>query len=75
MLADSLARGAKTMLENRSSKPEQLVDHVYLMMLSRRPTDDERSCAIEALGLKPDEQAVQDFLWAILLQPEFQLLR
>ena len=74
-LADSLSRGAKTMLENRNSKPDQLVDNVYLMMLSRRPTDDERSIAIEALGFKPDEQAVQDFVWAILMQPEFQLLR
>lgn len=74
-LADNLTRGAKHLLDRHGSKPEQIVDDVYLAMLSRRPSDEERACVMDAMGAKPDEQAVLDFLWAILMQPEFQLLR
>jgi hypothetical protein len=29
----------------------------------------------DLLGTKPDEQRVQDLLWAIIMQPEFQFVR
>jgi hypothetical protein len=35
---------------------------------------DEQSVALKALGKTPDEAAVQDFLWAMTLHPEFQLI-
>lgn len=75
ILADSLVRGASDWMNRYPSKPSELVDNIYLAMLSRAPSSEERACALEVLAPKPDEQAVQDLLWAILMQPEFQLVR
>lgn len=74
-LSDNLAQGARRWLDRLDAKPVELVDSLYQTMLSRRPTNEERTCALEALGPTPDEQTVQDLLWALLMQPEFQLLR
>jgi hypothetical protein len=74
-LADNLAQGAKNLLAKLGTNPVEIVNHVYLAMLSREPTSDERAAATEALGTQANEQGVQDLLWAILLQPEFQLVR
>jgi hypothetical protein len=43
-----------------------LVDHVFLQLLTRRPTASERQLAAE--------MPVDDFLWAMLMHPEFQLI-
>ena len=74
-LADALVKGAARWLDRDRSNPLNLVDNVYLAMLSRLPTNDERSLAIEALGPNLNEQGVEDLLWAILMLPEFQLVR
>ena len=42
--------------------------------LCREPTSRERRSALRALGETPDRAAVQDLLWAVLMQPEFGLI-
>ena len=74
-LADNLASGAKRWVEKCGSNPVELVDQIYLAMLSRAPSNLERLSAAEALGPQPNEQSVEDLLWAILMLPEFQLVR
>ena len=74
-LADGLALGAKQWRERYGSNVIQLVDQIYLAMLSRAPTNEERSLAVEALGSTPGELGIQDLFWAILMLPEFQLVR
>jgi len=55
-------------------KPETLVKEVYRNALGRLPDDSEESVALKALSPKPTESGVQDFLWAIAMHPEFQLI-
>lgn len=74
-LADSLARGAKLWQDRYGAQPEKFVENLYLSTLSRSPSADERTAALEVLGAKPDEQSIQDLIWAIVMQPEFQLVR
>ncbi len=74
-LADSLARGAGHLLARFGADPGVITDSLYLALLSREPTTDERAFAVESLGAQATPQGVQDLLWAILLQPEFQLVR
>ena len=74
-LADNLASGAKQWLDKYGTSRMDLVDNIHLAMLSRQPTAEERSLALEALGEKPSQQGVEDLLWAILMLPEFQLVR
>ena len=75
VLADNLAAGAKKWLEASGSNQVNLVDNVYWAMLSRQPSAAERSLALEVLKSTTGEQGVEDLLWAILMQPEFQLVR
>jgi hypothetical protein len=53
----------------------ELVDRLYMQMMARRPTADERRIAIAALGNPMSEAGVEDLLWALLMSPEFQFIR
>jgi len=75
VLADDLLAGAKKWLDDFGANQKGLVEKVYLTMLSRRPTNDEEAIAMESLGSKPAPEQVEDLLWAILMLPEFQLVR
>ena len=75
VLADGLAAGGNLWLQRYPGSSLDLINQIYLSMLSREPTNEERSFAIEALGSRPDSQTIQDLLWAILMLPEFQLVR
>jgi hypothetical protein len=74
-LADALARGAPRILAEHGSDPAALVRHVFRSTLCRDPRPDELAAAVEALGSKPTPQAVEDLLWAVLMLPEFMLVR
>ena len=58
-----------------NNKPEAIVDWLYASTLSRLPTTDEKAVAIELLGYPPTEQGVEDLVWAVIMLPEFQLVR
>lgn len=73
-LADDLSRGARRLLDQKST-PAALVDGLYELAFSRSPTVQEREVALELLGAEPSQQSVEDLLWAVLMQPEFQLIR
>ena len=74
-LADDLAKGAKNILTRQSESTGPLGEWLFRSAFSRDPTPQELAVTNEVLGDKPDEQSVQDLLWAILMQPEFQLVR
>jgi len=56
-----------------------VVDRVYRHALGRPPADAERRVAEAALrspdGDRPSPDGLADLLWAVLMTPEFQLLR
>lgn len=73
-LADDLARGAKTILSKPTSTGPLGV-WLFRFAYSRDPSPEELAVTNEVLGQKPDEQRLQDLLWAVIMQPEFQLVR
>ena len=75
ILADALAKGGVQIAAEFGSRPDELIRHVFVHALSREPTAAELGTARELLGDKPTPQAVEDLLWAMLMLPEFMLVR
>ncbi len=76
ILTSRLADGADALLKSRPWKSSQeLVTWLYAYAYSRPPTPEESAIAIQALGAKPTSSNLQDLLWAMLVQPEFQMVR
>ena len=72
-LAGALARGSRWWL-SRSLSGEELVDAIYESALCREPSMAERQAALGIVGSPPAQEGVEDFLWAVLMLPEFQLV-
>lgn len=76
ILTTTLERGAANILKaNASLAPDALAEWVFVRALSRKPTDAERAAAKSLLGDKPTAETVADLLWAVVMLPEFQLVR
>ncbi len=74
-LATRLEQGATRLLAKPWADSEALAKWLYQFALARVPTSAELALAREVLGEKPTGQGVQDLLWAVLMLPEFQLVR
>ena len=70
LLAETLSLGAS---HGRDSAA--IIEWLYKFALSRPPTSDERATAMELLHSPPTRQGVEDLLWAVLMLPEFQIIR
>lgn len=55
-------------------RTDQLTEEWYEKALNRKPSPKELEIAKAALGQNPDADQVQDFFWAVLLLPEFQMV-
>ena len=69
----ALESGAKKWKEQYKTN-EEIVRAVYKKALGREPLPAEMNVALTRLGSSPDDGAVEDFLWAVMLLPEFQLI-
>ena len=70
---DAIQRGA---IRWREKYPDvvQMVRGVYRNTLGRLPGKEEEAIALKSLGQTPTPEATQDFIWAMALHPEFQLI-
>jgi len=75
LLATRLEQGASRILTKSWPNSGALTQWLYQFALARGPTPAELTFAREVLGEKPTSQGVQDLLWAVLMLPEFQLVR
>ena len=76
VLTNTLARGAANILKaNAKLTPDELAEWVFVRALSRKPTAGERAAAKSLLSDKPTTESVADLLWAVVMLPEFQLVR
>jgi hypothetical protein len=75
ILADTLHQGAEKLLERNWKSPAEFVQWLYQFALSREPTAEEADTLSQALGDKLTEQGIEDALWAVIMLPEFQLVR
>lgn len=69
----ALKKGAERWKANYPST-DKLVTEIYRTSLNRKPQPAELKIAQQALGTHPSVDALADFLWAIMLLPEFQLI-
>lgn len=74
-LTDLLAKGAARLVKEHAGRTDDITTWLYEFALSRPPTRSERAVAREALGKTATESGVQDLLWAVVMMPEFQLVR
>ncbi len=70
---DALKRGAMSW-KKRYPDSDKLIRAVYRNTLGRLPTVAEQKVAKDMLGTNANVSAIQDFLWAMTLHPEFQLI-
>jgi hypothetical protein len=74
ILANYLTGGARRIVAERKSSGE-LIDWLYLYAVSREPTEEERSVLTEVVGDGKTPIAIEDLLWMVFMQPEFQIVR
>ncbi|MFM7244557.1 MAG: DUF1549 domain-containing protein [Planctomycetaceae bacterium] len=74
-LADDLARGGATILERCGPSADAIVDHVFRTALARPATPAEAAAGRDLFGEVPTPEGVADLLWAVVMLPEFQLVR
>ena len=74
-LADEFARGSRQILDQHGPQADALLRWMFEVSLSRSPTSEETASALEMLGEKPTAESIADCLWAIVMLPEFQLIR
>ena len=57
---------------------DDLVDRVYLHLLSRKPEAEEKAIGLRMMsgaGGQVSASGLEDFLWAMMMSPEFQFIR
>ena len=76
ILTSRLENGAEAILKQKEgTNSASLIKWLYAYAYSRLPSPTERAVAQEALGETPGVSVLQDLLWAMLVQPEFQMVR
>lgn len=65
--------GRAAKLAGSRKTPEEIVDELYALVYSRKPTAEEREACVRLFGDKgaTRRQATEDVLWALLNTPEF----
>ena len=74
ILAGYLSRGAKR-LEGEGKSGGELARWLYRYALSRDPTAGELTVLAQVAGDGRNPVAVEDLLWMVFMQPEFQITR
>jgi hypothetical protein len=76
ILAELLSRGAANLLKaDPKATADDIASRVFVQALCRKPTADELAAARAMIGDKPTAEGVADLLWAVVMLPEFQLVR
>lgn len=61
-------------LKKKFKTNEEVINELYKVSLGRYPEKLELKAATDMLGKLPNEETIQDLIWAIVLLPEFQLI-
>ena len=76
ILASLLARGAENLAkQSRGKPPHAVINGLFYQAVSRVPTEDEIEVLSELAGPELSARGMEDVLWALLMLPEFQLVR
>lgn len=72
-LNEVLKEGAKNW-QAKYPETDTLISEMFKQALARNPNQKEREIAQASLGNKPTIESIQDFMWSVVLLPEFQLV-
>jgi hypothetical protein len=72
---DEFAKGGSRILAANGPATDTISTWMFDAALSRPPTPDEAAAARDILTDIPTKETVADCLWAIVMLPEFQLIR
>jgi hypothetical protein len=76
ILADTLQRGAANLRQaNPHIVNREWVERIYERALCRKPTEAELTTGSAMLEPAATPEALADLLWAVIMLPEFQLIR
>jgi hypothetical protein len=76
ILTETLSRGAANLLKEKpKATPEELITDLFLRALCRKPTQEELAASRELVGSPVTADGLADLLWAVVMLPEFQLIR
>jgi hypothetical protein len=73
-LDNRLKQVSQRLIEKATKDPAAFVELIYQQTLCRKPTQIEREVALDMIGSTPKPEGIADFLWAICMLPEFQLI-
>jgi hypothetical protein len=62
---------ASLLMQNINKADDQLVTNLYLTVLSRYPTNDEKNAAMTKLKSGNRTQQAEDFLWSLYNKVDF----
>lgn len=74
-LIEHLRAGAEKLIERTGADSRVLVDEIYLALMTRLPSDREKKLLRGNLGGHPDVDSVTDLLWALVMTPDFFIIR
>lgn len=64
-------QGRAAALAAGTRSPQEIVDELYALVYSRRPTEDERNTCLKLFEKGTRRAVVEDLLWALINTPEF----
>lgn len=74
ILSGYLSEGAKR-ISSQSKSRSELIEWLYLHAFSRKPSAGERAVIEEVVEESSNATAIEDLLWMVFMQPEFQFVR
>ena len=70
----SLVQSAALRLSKQGTASDQLIERLFLELLTRRPSESEQSIAKELLDTSTAQEGIEDLVWILLMHPDFQLI-
>ena len=74
VLDQKLKAASSRLAQHVAKDPAAWVEATFRYALARKPTEQEKQFALETIGQPPKAEGVADFLWALAMLPEFQLV-
>lgn len=74
-LADAITRGGENLSNRTWDHPDDLIRHIYRFALSRDPLKPELASVHDYFSEPATATEVADVLWAIMMTPDFMIVR
>ena len=74
-LADAISRGGENLSSRTWDNPDDLIRYIYRFAISREPLDNELATVRDYFSKPATASEVADVLWAIMMTPDFMIIR